>query len=74
MDVERKTGTLNICSGKSSETLPAEEGLSVPITTVFRDKQWAQKYAHKPYLWLILRFLETDVVMIFPSFEGHSQN
>lgn len=74
MNIERKTGTLNICSGKSSETLPAEEGLSVLITTVFRDKQWTQKHTHEPYLALILRFLEIYAVMTFPSFEDHSQN
>lgn len=68
MNVERKTGTLNICSGKSSET-PAEKGLSVPITTLFRDKQWTQKYIHKPYILLILIFLEMYVVMTFPPFE-----
>lgn len=74
MNIERKTGTLNICSGKSSETLPAENGFSVPITPVFRDKQWTQKHTHKHYLSPILRFLETYVVMTFLSFEGHSQN
>lgn len=66
--LKEKTGTLNICSGKSSET-PAEKGLFVPITTLFRDKQWTQKYAYKPYISLILRFLEMYVVMTFPPFE-----
>lgn len=72
--LKEKTGTLNICSGKSSET-PAEKGLSVPIIIVFRDKQWTQKYAYKPYISLILRFLVVMyVVMTFPPFDKELTN
>lgn len=69
MKVENKTGGLNICSGKSSETT-AEKGLAVPITTLFRDKQWTQKYVHKPFT----DFEISGNVFVTSYFEGHSQD